>query len=317
MVNNEELMFSVEMTTYNQEKYVGLALQSIIDQKHNYKYEILVSDDCSTDGTQNVIREFQKQYPDIIKPVYNEKNLGAMKNYYKNIVRTKGKYIMGCAGDDYWLPEKVQEQINFMENNKSFDVCYSKANYLINGNLTKDTLGNYFREKKEVFEINNIPALTLCIRADFYKKYLKEIEPQNKDWLMEDYPFNIYALYNSNVFFINKELAVYRILDGSTSHQINLRKQFLFEQNTYYIKKYFSEKFNETIRDFDEIKVLKKIVHELSSKQIDKRQLKKENNLICKEFKIRKMSLRKIVKIIKKIIKYVLPYGLCVLLKKI
>ncbi len=117
---NEELMFSVEVTTYNQKEYIGQTLQSIIDQEHNYKYEILISDDCSTDGTQNVIKEFQKKYPDIIKPRYNEKNLGAMKNYYTNIERAQGKYLMGCGGDDYWLPGKVQKQISFMEKNPGF-----------------------------------------------------------------------------------------------------------------------------------------------------------------------------------------------------
>lgn len=314
---DEDLMFSVEMTTYNQKDYVGKALQSILDQKHNYKYEILVSDDCSTDGTQEIIKSFHEKYPDIIKPVYNKKNLGAMPNYYTNINRVKGKYLMGCAGDDFWLPGKVESQIQFLENNKDFDVCYSKAKYLINGSLTDYTLGNYYREKKEVFEINNIPALTLCIRTDFYKKYLNEIEPQNKDWLMEDYPFNIYALYNSNVFFINKELAVYRILDGSTSHQINLRKQFLFEQNTFYIKKYFSEKYNENIKDFDANTILKNIVNELSLKQIDKKKLKKEYKIIRKDYNLQKHTFRNLLKIFKNIIKYILPYGIYVLLQKL
>ncbi len=88
---DNEIMFSVELTTYNQKDYIAKTLQSIINQKHNYKYEILVSDDCSTDGTKSIIEDFYKKYPEIIKPVFNEKNLGAMNNYYATIARAKGK----------------------------------------------------------------------------------------------------------------------------------------------------------------------------------------------------------------------------------
>ena len=66
MKTDNEIMFSVEVTTYNQKDYIALPLQSILNQKHSYKYEILVSDDCSTDGTQDIIKEYKKKYPDII-----------------------------------------------------------------------------------------------------------------------------------------------------------------------------------------------------------------------------------------------------------
>ena len=60
MKTDNEIMFSVEVTTYNQKDYIAQTLQSILNQKHSYKYEILVSDDCSTDGTQDIIKEYKK-----------------------------------------------------------------------------------------------------------------------------------------------------------------------------------------------------------------------------------------------------------------
>ena len=174
MVDEDELMFSVEVTTYNQREYIAQTLQSIIDQNHNYKYEILVSDDCSTDGTQEIIKDFYKKYPEIIKPVYNEKNLGAMPNYYATIMRAKGKYLMGCAGDDYWLPGKVEKQIEFMENNKSFAVCYGKAK-LYNNNIKEitDEIGKNYLDFKDLLTIGDeCPSLTICSRRDFFQKYL-------------------------------------------------------------------------------------------------------------------------------------------------
>ncbi len=289
-----ELMFSVEVTTYNQKKYIAQTLQSIIDQNHNYKYEILVSDDCSKDGTQEVIKELHKKYPEIIKPIYNEKNLGAMQNYYQNITRAKGKYIMGCAGDDYWLPGKVETQIAFMENNVSFDVCYGKAELFCaaNNKIISEVGKNYLKFKDIIIKGNECPALTLCIRRDAFQKYLEEIKPQEKNWLMEDYPFLIYAAYNSRIYFIDQPLAVYRVVENSISHQTNIEKKLKYEHSVYDIKKFFADKYNVQIPAFNINVERKKILQE-------------------------KSTAHKIFKLIKKILKAFIPYGIIKLFKKL
>ena len=109
------LMFSVAVITYNQEKYIAQTLDSIINQRHNYSYEIVVGDDCSSDGTREIVRQYAEKYPEIVKPIFNEKNLGIIKNYFNVISHCSGKYIMECAGDDFWLPGKVELQIPFYE----------------------------------------------------------------------------------------------------------------------------------------------------------------------------------------------------------
>ena len=252
--DSNELMFSVEVTTYNQKEYIAQTLQSIIDQKHSYKYEILVSDDCSTDGTQDIIREFEKKYPDVVKPVYNEKNLGAMANYYATVARAKGKYLMGCAGDDYWLPGKVEKQINFMERNLDFDVCYGKTDILFaSSGIIKSNAGENYTDFRELLTNgNNIPALTLCIRKTFFDKYLTTIKPQLKNWLMEDYPFLIFASFESNLFFIDQIFAVYRFLDNSVSHQTNTEKQKKFEDSTKDIILFYSKKYNYPTKNIED-----------------------------------------------------------------
>ena len=292
MVENE-IMFSVEVTTYNQKDYIAQTLQSIIDQKHNYKYEILVSDDCSKDGTQEIIKEFHNKYPEIIKPVYNEKNLGAMQNYYATIARAKGKYIMECAGDDYWLPGKVETQIQFMENNKSFNVCYGIAKlYDSKSGKIVSEVGKNYQNFKDIITIGNeCPALTLCMRRDFFSKYIEEIKPQNHDWMMEDYPFLIYSAFNTNMYFINQPLAVYRVVENSISHQTNIEKQLKYEKSVYDVKSFFAEKYGITISYFDINIQRKKLLQEKS--KIHK----------CKVY-------------ITKIIKALIPYGIIKILKK-
>lgn len=104
-------MFSVAIITYNQEKYISQTLDSILNQEHDYSYEIVIGEDCSTDNTKKVIEEYVQKYPQIIKPLYNVKNKGIINNYYNVIEHCSGKYIMECAGDDYWLPGKMPENL--------------------------------------------------------------------------------------------------------------------------------------------------------------------------------------------------------------
>ena len=263
VTETEDLMFSVEVTTYNQKDYIAQTLQSIIDQKHNYRYEILVSDDCSTDGTQDVIRQFHEKYPEIIKPVYNEKNLGAMKNYYATVSRAKGKYLMECSGDDYWLPGKVEKQIEFMERNLDFDVCYGKANILYEKeNRIESNYGSNYKDFKEILTRgNSCPALTLCIRLVFFNRYLNEIKPQERsDWLMEDYPFLVYSAFESLIHFIDMPMAVYRSIENSVSHQIDIEKMLRFKKSGYDIQEFFSNRYAISTEKWDEKKMRKELL---------------------------------------------------------
>lgn len=127
-------LFSVCMVTYNHEKYIQRAIESVIKQKHNYSYELIVSDDCSTDSTKLIIEKLAKKYPSIIKPIFNQRNLGPMKNYYQTLNMCNGKYTLFCDGDDYWQAEKKKKQISFLEENTFFDFCYSEMTILNSNN---------------------------------------------------------------------------------------------------------------------------------------------------------------------------------------
>jgi glycosyltransferase involved in cell wall biosynthesis len=118
-----EPFLSVAVITYNQTNYIAQTLDSIIEQRHNYLYEIIVGEDYSTDGTRDILLKYKERYPDIIKLILNESNLGLIKNYFNVISQCSGKYIMQCAGDDYWLPGKVSTQITFMEDNPDVGLC--------------------------------------------------------------------------------------------------------------------------------------------------------------------------------------------------
>lgn len=245
-----DIMFSVAVITYNQEQYISQTLDSILNQQHDYKYEIVIGEDCSTDNTKKIIEEYVEKYPDIIKPLYNNPNKGLINNYFNVINHCQGKYIMECAGDDYWLPGKVKFQIEFMENNPAVGMCYSKAK-VWNENKQKFEK-KLFGSNRESFEFllnngNYIPAPTVCLRTELVQKYIIEIKPQEKDWLIEDYPMWLWFCYESKVKFRDSIDAVYRVLENSASHSNCFEKLIKLVTTTRNIQLFYSKNFGVEI----------------------------------------------------------------------
>lgn len=252
-----DLLFSVCIITYNQEKYISQTLDSILNQEHSYDYEIVIGEDCSTDSTRKIIEEYATKFPNIIKPIFNAKNVGLIKNYFNTINNCYGKYIMQCAGDDWWLPGKVKKQIEFMETNPDVGMCYGKAQIYENG---KKTFGS-FGKKREGFEEllykgNVVPAATVCYRREIYEHYANEIEPEKQNWLMEDYPMWLYFAHESKVKFLNTVSAVYRVLENSASHSTDIQKQLSFSKTSYELRLFFAEKYKEPLDVWNEEKKL-------------------------------------------------------------
>lgn len=115
---------SVCLVTYNQEKYIAQCLQSLVDQSTDFKFEIIVADDCSTDNTRSIIQEFLDNYPDIIKPILHEKNIGAYKNFVFVHQQATGEYVAHMDGDDYALPGKLQVQADYLDKNPHCNILW-------------------------------------------------------------------------------------------------------------------------------------------------------------------------------------------------
>jgi FkbM family methyltransferase len=121
--SNEPLV-SVITVSYAHEKFIAQALEGIVSQKTDFKFELIIGDDHSPDGTALIIRKYAEAYPDIICPVLRENNIGSIPNFLDLISRSKGKYIAICDGDDYWTdPMKLQKQVDFLERHPEYSVC--------------------------------------------------------------------------------------------------------------------------------------------------------------------------------------------------
>lgn len=120
-MRDNDLMVSIGMTCYNQENYVAQAIESILMQKVNFKYELVIAEDCSTDRTREIVKKYANRYPNIIKLILQERNVGLKKQSLQLKKMLKGKYRSHIEGDDFWVDEnRLQKQIDFLELHKEY-----------------------------------------------------------------------------------------------------------------------------------------------------------------------------------------------------
>ena len=117
---------SVIVCTYNQEQTIARSLESILTQKTDFPYEIILADDCSSDSTPEICADYARRYPDIIRPFLNKRNKGVVDNYFDCVEACRGKYIADLAGDDVWTdPLKLARQARIMDNDSDIVLCHA------------------------------------------------------------------------------------------------------------------------------------------------------------------------------------------------
>ena len=249
MTFQNDALVSVWMITFNHEKYISLALDSILMQKTTFKFEIIVGEDCSTDETRNILKEYEKKYPRIIKPIYHNKNVGAMINAYIHCLpKLQGKYIACLEGDDYWTDAyKLQKQVDFLEAHPDYALVYTDKKIRINEDEIPDeefkSLDGFIIE--ELIFSNFITTASVLVRTDIYKTSIESIISHiiEKNWLMLDYPGWLKIALKYKIGYINDITCAYRILSDSTSHSTNSLKRYLFDKNIVEIKEFFYKQY--------------------------------------------------------------------------
>jgi glycosyltransferase involved in cell wall biosynthesis len=115
---------SVAINTYNHAAYLEQALECVLMQRTTYDYEVVVVDDCSTDGTTDILRSYVRRYPDLFRAIVHASNQGALPSMIELFARVRGDYVATFDGDDYWTdPTKLQTQVSFLEENRDFVLC--------------------------------------------------------------------------------------------------------------------------------------------------------------------------------------------------
>lgn len=250
-MTKSEPLVAIRCIAYNQEAYIKDTLEGFVSQKTTFPFVAIVHDDASTDNTASIIREYSERYPDIIKPIYETENQyskpgNPLGEIMKKAIETTGaKYVAYCEGDDYWIDQyKLQKQVDFLENNLEFGLCYTKIRqYIQEKNKFTKTWGGSGESFESLINLNTIPTLTVVMRFNIYTQYLNQIHPETKNWLMGDYPCWLYFAANSKIKFFNEVTGIYRVLKNSASHSTDDIRNIKFLCSNCEIKEYFLNKY--------------------------------------------------------------------------
>jgi len=217
-----EIMVSIECTSYNHEKYIAEALESMLMQQTNFAYEILIHDDASTDRTAEIIRSYEKKYPDIVKPIYqteNQYSKGVLVELF-NQERAQGKYIAVCEGDDYWTdPQKLQRQVDYMEAHPECSMCVHAAEKV--SAVTKKRVSIIRPSHKDkIFTVEEAIEGGGELFATNSILYSLEKIPEMPEFYLNasigDYPLVICGALSGTVFYMDWNMSAYRVeVEGS------------------------------------------------------------------------------------------------------
>lgn len=230
---------SICCITYNHAKYIRQALDSFLMQKTNFPYEVLIHDDASTDGTTEIIKEYENKYPEIIKPIYQKENQfskGVSISKTFNFPRVKGKYVALCEGDDYWTDEnKLQKQVDFMDANPDYTICFhdvkrifeisSQENDIYPTAATKQVCPLY--DFNNLLHCNFIQTNSVMYRWDAVKNVCKNF-PDNI--LPGDWYLHLMFAKEGKIKHLPEVMSVYRINSGGIwSQSYSDREQFFLK----------------------------------------------------------------------------------------
>jgi glycosyltransferase involved in cell wall biosynthesis len=210
---------SVCMTTYNQAPYISEAIESVLCQETSFPFELVIGEDCSTDKTLEICRQYQTRYPEVIKLHPRHPNLGFAKNLALTWAECKGQYIAILEGDDLWCsPSKLQEQVDFLQANPDYSMCYTKTN-IKSEEPNRHDQWPYRQTRKNTLTTSDILRHNLIANCSvMYRRAF----PQLPEWTLSLPYFDIclHSLHSLNgpVGRIPKIMATYR-LHGSSSFE--------------------------------------------------------------------------------------------------
>jgi len=217
----QEILVSINCTAYNQELYIRDAIEGFLNQKTTFHFEILIHDDASTDNTANIIREYEKKHPDIIKPIYQTENQYSKKWGIVHRIqqeRAKGKYMASCEGDDYWTdPYKLQKQVDFMEANPECSLCFHATKH-VQANNPEDFFINRPKEipPNNIFGIKHVIQNGGGFMSTCSMVYLKKYSMNRPDWMdrapVGDLPSMLLLATKGKIGYIDDVMSVYRLM---------------------------------------------------------------------------------------------------------
>lgn len=254
---------SVLMCTYNHEQYIAQAIEGVVNQRCDVPFELLVGEDAGPDQTREIVLQYAKKFPDIVKPVFPEHNLGASKNIINLAEHAHGEILSVCDGDDWWHRDDIlQKQWEAFQKEPEVGMfcakakCYQQKQGKYDGTLGYDGAESLERMIKDN---RDVAAPTIAFRKELFLNCASDC-----DWYIDQNCFydSIMAYwfaYYSKIRYMDEELASYRVLEQSACHADDPMRTAL------YSRRYFSVKWRFLL----EHPLDSAMMHELLMKEYD------------------------------------------------
>lgn len=249
-------LVSVHCITYNHAPFIVQAIEGILGQKTNFSFELVIGEDCSTDGTREIVFEHQKKYPDIIRVITSTRNVGAKDNFLRTLISCQGKYIAFCDGDDYWQSfDKLQKQVDYFEHHPECGLVYSSHDvYHVK---SKKRIKDFMRHRKrkipenptisDIVEGRGVPLTctvmlrrTLCEQIIESDAYLH----QSGHFLMGDTQIWAEMAIKARLYYIPESLATHNITEESATRSKDVKKAIRFSISNAELFLYLCNKYN-------------------------------------------------------------------------
>lgn len=228
---------SVIVLTYNQGKYIGYAIESVLKQNFSGIYNLIIYDDCSTDNTLKIASSYKEKFPNQVFLIKNPENIGLAKNFEQAVIHSEGKYIAYLEGDDYWTdPYKLQKQFNFLEEKPDFILSFHDF-------ITVDNNGRILSEKNLQNEElkkdrTQVEMVTGCLIHQNTMMFRNVIEKFPKGFFIAKNHDTFFIAYLSNwgkAGYVNCKPLHYRIHKDSLWSSLSVRNKHLNGLITYFI----------------------------------------------------------------------------------
>jgi glycosyltransferase involved in cell wall biosynthesis len=245
----------VAMITYNHGRFIGEAIESILAQKVNFEYEVVIGEDCSTDNTRSVVRDFHRRYPDRVRPLLWDRNIGILRNFAATIEACRCEYLAFLEGDDYWTAtDKLQKQVDYLDAHPDRVICCARSK------AVHEEGTQHFEGSWDV--VPHHPAGTYTIEDILKESFVavrtalfrREFVPVFPEWLLEmklgDWPLCAMVARHGKVELMDEIVAAYRIHAGGTWSSLpHLKRLNEAARMLRALDKEFGYQYTDVIRD--------------------------------------------------------------------
>jgi len=263
MSTSEQLpKVSIKTLAFNHEKFIAQAIESVLMQKVNFSYELVIGEDCSTDDTRRIVRDYQKKYPGKIRPLLYERNMGRRYNMLNTIKESRGQYIALLDGDDYWTSDnKLQKQVDFLDRHPECSICFHNVKLVYeDGNSSQLFHSQPLRpvlKLQDLIDTNFIPTCSAVFRNHLFDEF-----PELFDSIpFGDWPLHILNAQKGDIGYIDEVMAVYRIHPGGLWSVGGVRSREQKEERHRWTIKFY-QAINEHL-EFKYDKPIKRKISEL------------------------------------------------------